>query len=862
MTSPGQVALIERNDVHKSCKSMETLVNILNDYCEAAGAIAQLEKKLAKALRDAAGLKATGDVAANALNASATIFDILADTNGKFTKVADKEYDYVSTEVKKWFKKLAKEEKAHGERIANADAKIKQAGQAYEKKVKKNPRDANDEHARYINLITTLGPEITQEKYNHALTVTQRHTATTYTLAGCLARIADAEWLKTCEGVRRFSPTIGPLGEFRSLCEGGWVGPMPEGFPDMDDPQQHSGGLDGPTSDRTDEESPTIPQEVLRDAPRRRPKSAEPPSNTQHLGPPQQELNQQRSQSPSSSPGHLHPYNTQPPQPQRSHSPTSDGHEQFPFEFPRPLGLIDMQTGSVRSLSAFPSPPTHVPVLSRPQPAKVSTQPFPLLGRVITNSPVPEGTDDEGPQAQSSRAPPSTEARGVESVRSSPEQVYQNHMAPPTKVEEEPQPPPQLPPASHQSPSSSPVLPSPAITRRTSLYESRQSEDRDFGIRRSMDSPGAKPPPPSAAETNRVRSVERTDTGGSNGSIVAAMRSRYTGGSSNISALQKDVPKLPLPLSVTEMAARYQPIDGPTSPPRTRAMSPTQSSQQRQLPTPQPSEVTKPTPPSPSPGPTPGDDELNRHRRQRLDEIAEHELNERERHLRDREQQIHAQTQELERERARLYSTSNRDSAEPSASYTNVSQMSSVASPSRGHQHRERRSSQQTPHSQMDSGPSHMQYSRSQPQPQPPPRDSRDLQPPSSPSYPHPSSRPSSRPPSRLESTSHTNRPSITSYQQLPSPIDSRGLAPSFPQPNYAVQPNALRSDKPKGGWMRRLSMPVVSNAFSSDSKKGTGNVGISSKTMFAVDGKRNTSTTNLKLGAGVTEDGRLSTRR
>lgn len=63
MTSGGgQIVLAERVDIHKSCKSLETLVNALNDYCEAAGAIVNLEKRLAKALRETAGLKVTGEV--------------------------------------------------------------------------------------------------------------------------------------------------------------------------------------------------------------------------------------------------------------------------------------------------------------------------------------------------------------------------------------------------------------------------------------------------------------------------------------------------------------------------------------------------------------------------------------------------------------------------------------------------------------------------------------------------------------------------------------------------------------------------------------------------------------------------------
>lgn len=56
-------ALVDRPEIHKSCRSLESVVNLLNDYCEAARAVVMLQKKLSKALRDAAGLKATGEIA-------------------------------------------------------------------------------------------------------------------------------------------------------------------------------------------------------------------------------------------------------------------------------------------------------------------------------------------------------------------------------------------------------------------------------------------------------------------------------------------------------------------------------------------------------------------------------------------------------------------------------------------------------------------------------------------------------------------------------------------------------------------------------------------------------------------------------
>lgn len=54
--------LAERNEIHKSCKTLESVVNILNDYCEAANAIVSLQKKLAKALRESASAKCVAEI--------------------------------------------------------------------------------------------------------------------------------------------------------------------------------------------------------------------------------------------------------------------------------------------------------------------------------------------------------------------------------------------------------------------------------------------------------------------------------------------------------------------------------------------------------------------------------------------------------------------------------------------------------------------------------------------------------------------------------------------------------------------------------------------------------------------------------
>lgn len=61
-TSTTNLALFERNDIHKSCKALELVVNLFNDYCQAAEAMSAMQKKLAKALKDAAACKGTGEL--------------------------------------------------------------------------------------------------------------------------------------------------------------------------------------------------------------------------------------------------------------------------------------------------------------------------------------------------------------------------------------------------------------------------------------------------------------------------------------------------------------------------------------------------------------------------------------------------------------------------------------------------------------------------------------------------------------------------------------------------------------------------------------------------------------------------------
>lgn len=69
---------------------------------------------------------------------------------------------------------------------------------------------------------------------DHAFAVSQKNAAVTFSVAATLSRVAEAEWLRTAEGIRRVSPLVGQLGEWKAFCEGGWTGPVPGDLPDMD----------------------------------------------------------------------------------------------------------------------------------------------------------------------------------------------------------------------------------------------------------------------------------------------------------------------------------------------------------------------------------------------------------------------------------------------------------------------------------------------------------------------------------------------------------------------------------------------------------------------------------------------------
>ncbi|RPD54309.1 hypothetical protein L226DRAFT_280656 [Lentinus tigrinus ALCF2SS1-7] len=383
---------------------------------------------------------------------------------------------------------------------------------------------------------------------------------------------------------------------------------------------------------------------------------------------------------------------------------------------------------------------------------------------------------------------------------------------------------------SHSSHSSSPVMgrtrldperegaptpeqvttPSPSVP--SSYRRGDYIDDAEFGVRRSSESSRVRTMEPSLG-----RIVERNDTGKSTGSMVAALRDRYARQPGPSSPPPRSPPprELPrLPISVSNLANRYEPTSG--SPTRGRRR-PSVEAYSRM---PEPSSMTASSRYSTTPQ-TPSADELAV-RRQRIEEL---ELREREHELRLKEREIEQRARELERERLQLLNArgGTGGTAARSDGYVNDGTRATGGP---------RVSTTQRPTIDTLQSRYPSSYSQSATHLVPPPSSQAVSRQPSS----QPSS-PASQQPTDHASCCGCEACSASKYRATPS--SPRATRP--PEP-----PIMLRPEKPRGGWIRRLSMPVMGNAFSLDSKKNGSNTALAG-------GYRNSL-------AFAEEDGRLQT--
>lgn len=379
---------------------------------------------------------------------------------------------------------------------------------------------------------------------NHTLLISQRHSSTTFSVAACVSRLADCEWIRSCEGVRRFAPTVGPLGEYRALCEGGWSGPMPSDLPDIDEEAEYRQDQQGTISSNRPpaNEEERYPPPTYRNVDPTN--TREPTEQSTASRPPMLNLQDKDREfsTPLASPqGPRYP----------AASPNTKSNPPSSFEPPRPL--VDPNTGSVRSLSAFPAPPTHYPIppltlSQRQQPSFEQSSQSSSNSHVSFPTPItrqPDGRaeshqDDSNTSHSPISTPPSPQQRYNDSAAATHNGHTSDHsdVRRPLPLRTSTLPPPVTESfadteSHHPKSANGTIFEGRVDIDKTSSQpksappsngqmKTESNEDREFGA-------GYKPAAQGRnGEPLKPKPVERSDTAASNGSIVAAMRNRYS----------------------------------------------------------------------------------------------------------------------------------------------------------------------------------------------------------------------------------------------------------------------------------------------------------------------------------------------
>lgn len=156
---------------------------------------------------------------------TSNLFDSLSDVSTKFSRHLSKEYDLINDLIGKSFKKIAKEERSHDESMESLDNKLKKANYAYDKKIRSSAPGSNNAqnvHEQFVPLLSQLTEDITRNKNNHSMNMALRREGIVKEAARTLTCLAEIEFRKNCELVKKLGGYIGTVLAIQAL-----LGPSP-----------------------------------------------------------------------------------------------------------------------------------------------------------------------------------------------------------------------------------------------------------------------------------------------------------------------------------------------------------------------------------------------------------------------------------------------------------------------------------------------------------------------------------------------------------------------------------------------------------------------------------------------------------
>ncbi|GAA5992406.1 hypothetical protein JCM5350_000966 [Sporobolomyces pararoseus] len=249
---------IDRSSLHKTLQSISNLLVALDELRSASLIHSKAEKKLGKALKELAisgwsSSTTTGEnskknivekdsTIPDALLASSTMFETFGETDSKFSKLIQHQYEQINDLTNKYFKKTAKEEKNFEDSLSLLDSKVSKATQSYQKYTLKNSTSSSSSsssapllvgtnhldsltqsHSNYVQTLQLLQSQTNSLKLEYGIEIHKRREKIGRELARVFSGLSEKNWRNRIEGVRKGGDQV--IGKV--LTKGVWVG---EGF--------------------------------------------------------------------------------------------------------------------------------------------------------------------------------------------------------------------------------------------------------------------------------------------------------------------------------------------------------------------------------------------------------------------------------------------------------------------------------------------------------------------------------------------------------------------------------------------------------------------------------------------------------
>ncbi|BGP58212.1 hypothetical protein JCM8202v2_005873 [Rhodotorula sphaerocarpa] len=222
---------LDRPVLHKTLSSLSALLVALDELRDTSQAHSKARKRVAKATRDLAGgfseklagPGGKGDEVAAALVSCAEMMEALQEVEEKHAKALKKEYEALNESIARYFRRTAKEEKAHEDELADLDSRVAKATASYHSSARSTSASSSQrnmhialdsmtsQHAAYMQHMSSLSGQINLVKATYAQEIANRREAAARDFTRALCAMAEREWRGEVEAVKKGAGDIGRL---------------------------------------------------------------------------------------------------------------------------------------------------------------------------------------------------------------------------------------------------------------------------------------------------------------------------------------------------------------------------------------------------------------------------------------------------------------------------------------------------------------------------------------------------------------------------------------------------------------------------------------------------------------------------